>query len=332
MQKQYEKENNFITLMIKMVGTSCNMCCEYCYEHISDSNQKNFSTTAEVIDFLSNYLEYKSVLILFHGGEPLIAGYEKMKECLRYIKESFKYNYFIQFQTNGTLLTSKWIELFKEYLPRLSLSVSLDPIGEKDLRLGKSFDYRKRVLKNIKLYHNEIDNFGIISVVHRFNINSFVDFIEDLIEMGVKSLTVNKYYCGSKETEAYISEKEYVDFLKRIAMVWISKKWYQNLNIQPLNALFSKNKNKLCIYLADEKKCSYFKTFYGKNNISEYCDHVTGKMMPKMMNICEKCNIYSLCGGGCFQEEKDETFCIARRELFDFIEGVKNGNKKTYNE
>lgn len=331
MQKLLENQNEFITLMIKMVGTSCNMCCEYCYEHVRQSNQKSFSTTTEVIEFLSHFLDYRHVLILFHGGEPLIAGYEEIKVCLQYIKAYFKYDYFIQFQTNGTLLSSKWIELLKKYLPRLSLSISLDPIGEKDLRKGKNFNYREKVLNNIRLYHNEIENFGVISVVHRFNIDGFVDFIEELIEIGVKSLTINKYYCRSKKTEAYISEKEYVDFLKYITIKWINKKWYQKLNIQPLNALFSKNKNKICIYLADEKKCSYFKTFYSKNNKSEYCDHVTGGIMPRMMGDCRNCDIYSLCGGGCFQEEKDETFCTARRELFDFIVGVKNANKKTGN-
>lgn len=327
MQIQSNQYNNFITIMIKMVGTSCNMRCDYCYEHIVKDTHKSikFTNSKDVIEYLSEFLDYKHVFIVFHGGEPLLADYDEVRECLEYIQKNFQNEYRIQFQTNGTLLNDNWVNLFRQFEPNISLSISLDPIGDKDLRKSVLFNYRNVVNLNIQKYINEIRNIGIISVAHRYNYKYFDIFIEELISMGIRSLTINKYR-SEKNDATYITELEYVNLLKQISLKWIQKGWYRQINIQPLNSLFSKNENKICIYLPDENKCSYFKTFYGRQDVNNYCDHVTNDKMPKIMKKCKLCDLYNFCGGGCLVETKDETFCDARRELFEFVKGVKNEN------
>lgn len=327
MQINSIKDNKSITIMIKMVGSSCNMNCDYCYEHITQNKYNKFSTANQVIKYLSNFTDYDHVFVVFHGGEPLLANKEQVKKVLSYIKYNFLKEYRIQFQTNGTLLDDEWIEIFKQYEPNISLSISLDPIGNKDLRKMKDIEYRKIVEDNIKKYCKEIQNVGIISVAHKFNYDSFNEYIKYLINIGIKSLTINKYRSNDWNNEKYLTEKEYVNMLKSIFMIWISNEWYKYINIQPLNSLFSPNGNKICIYLADKNKCSYFRTYYSKNKYSKYCDHIITNSIPTVEKDCLSCSIYTKCGGGCFAEKKDNTFCEARKELFKFVEEVIYGNK-----
>lgn len=327
MQTNLIKNETFVTIMIKMVGTNCNMNCEYCYEHISENIHKEFSTFRQVITYLKAFVNYDHVFIVFHGGEPLLASKSEISKVLSFIRNNFSKEYRIQIQTNGTLLDDEWIRLFKKYEPNLSLSISLDPVGEKDLRKMDKIKYRDIVVGNLRKYHNEIQNIGIISVAHKFNYHAFKDFIHDLIHIGIKSLTINKFRTAELSNEIYLTEKEYVEMLKSIFKDWVFNGWYQLINIQPLNSLFSPQGSKICIYLPDKYKCSYFKTYYSENEQLDYCDHIIGDTLPSPDSKCLTCEIYSRCGGGCLAEIKDSTFCDARKELFKFIEEVKHANK-----
>ena len=332
MQTNSIEDKKFVTVMIKMVGTNCNMNCQYCYEHVTDDIHKDFSTSDQVIEYLKEFVNYEHVFIVFHGGEPLLANKSEVRNILDFIKANFGNEYRIQFQTNGTLLDDEWVNMFKQYEPNLSLSISLDPVGKKDLRKMNGLQYREIVEANLKRYCREIEKIGVISVAHKFNYTSFEEFVAFLISIGVKSLTINKYRDNDWADESYLTEKEYVKMLQLVFLKWVSNGWYKFINIQPLNSLFSPNGSKICIYLADEKKCSYFKTFYSEYEKSEFCDHVVNDELPAVESKCLSCEIYSKCGGGCLVEKKDETFCEARKELFKFVEGVKHGSKKTCSE
>lgn len=327
MQTNSTENKSFITIMIKMVGTNCNMNCEYCYEYISKNTHTRFSTSEQVIEYLASFINYAHVFIVFHGGEPLLASKKEVGAILNFIQKNFLNEYRIQFQTNGTLLDDEWIELFKQYEPNLSLSISLDPVGIKDLRKMNNTNYREIVEHNLKRYCNEIQNIGIIAVAHKSNYHSFRDFINRLIHIGIKSLTINKFRIADTDNKNYLTEKEYVEMLKDIFIDWISNEWYQSINIQPLSSLFSAQGSKICIYLPDEQKCSYFRTYYYQDEQLNYCDHIISTEIPTLDSKCLSCEIYLKCGGGCLAEVKDDTFCEARKELFNFIEEVKHGYK-----
>lgn len=330
MQINSVKNKKAITIMIKMVGTSCNMNCEYCYEHITKDSHKGFSTADQVMKYLMDFVNFDHTFIVFHGGEPLLANKGEIVKILDYIKDTFSKEYRIQFQTNGTLLDDEWIEIFKQYEPNISLSISLDPIGEKDLRKMSNVNYREIVECNLKKYCKEIQNVGIVSVAHKFNYTSFKEYIQYLMDLGVRSLTINKYRCDDFYDSKYLTEKEYIEMLKSIFFEWVSNGWYKSINIQPISSLFSQSGSKICIYLADSNKCSYFRTYYSEDEKFDFCDHIMINSIPEIKNECLYCNIYSKCGGGCLFEKKDATFCEARKNLFKFIEEVKYGNRKSY--
>lgn len=306
------------------------MSCYYCYEERKDmsSEREVFCSSRDVIEFLNGYKDYLSVFIVFHGGEPLLADKKVICEILEFLDKNFINNYNIQFQTNGTLLDHEWINIFNKYSSKISLSISLDPIGDFDLRRSNSFKYRERVIENLKLINkSKIKNIGIISVAHKYNINYFEAFTNELITLGIKNLTINKYRTQNLYNDKYyISEEEYNNMLKKLIVHLIKEKIYRNINIQPIISLLSNNPNRLCTYLADTYKCKYFKVFYNKNNYRDYCNHLKDEVRSVDLK-CLKCDIYNWCGSGCLAEKKDRTFCTSRRNLKLFLEEIKNENR-----
>lgn len=319
------KKNKTITVMLKLTGLKCNMSCDYCYEK-DLMNQKKYkinATADEAIDYLSKYKNYEHVYIIFHGGEPLLMEKEIFSKVVYYIRENFTGVWNIQVQTNGTLIDKEWLDIFHKIEQGFSLSISLDP--SQDNCRNVIIDDRNVIVENLKKSLVYINNVGIVSVVHRKNIDQYLNFINELREYGVKNLTINKFHTDSRDkSELFISEMEYVNFIKQLINYWISSGLYNKMSIQPLRSLFAK-KNKLCIYLADEKKCSYFNTFYNKDFFTSYCDHAIDEL-PVENDKCKKCDIYFQCGGGCLLENKDDTFCIARHELINYINNVKGEN------
>ena len=312
-----------ITLILNLVGNACNMNCSYCYEHdtikYDTINNLNIAEINDVKEFLSSFIDYHHIHILFHGGEPLLYGKDLIKDILKFIKTNFLNKYTIQIQTNGLLIDDDFINIFLDY--NVQLSISLDPIGDMDLRKANNFEYRKVVISNISKYIKKIDTIGIVSVAHKYNINYFKEFIDELINYKIKFLTINKIRYSTHNTDYYITEKEYNKMLKDILIYWINNKKYKSIDIQPFISLLTGSK--ICIYSSDNNKCKYFKTFYNKEYNTEYCSHIISNKMPNVDKKCLECYIYDWCGGGCLVDQKDETFCESRKDFKLFLDKIK---------
>lgn len=319
-----EQTNKSITLFLKLNGTRCNMSCKYCYSHVSlNTNHYECSSVEDTISYLSGFVGYHHVFIVFHGGEPLISSVKDIDIVMEYIKNTFTNIVNVQFQTNGTLINEEWIDLFRKYSDLVSLSFSIDP-DINDLRVYPCGVNKDTVWKNIVACNNVISNVGIVSVAHKYNAGEYIKFIEKLVSLNIHSLTVNKYQSNSdwRSDDSYLTETEYTDLIIRIFQYWISEKLYNKISIQPIQSLFSRKKCKICLYLHDDKKCTYFHTYYNLDNMSELCDHVSGNMIPVLPQKCISCDILDKCGGGCLVEEKDYSFCDARHKLFEYIGGI----------
>lgn len=302
------------------------MECSYCYNHVS--NYRNLElkspTIKEITTYLAQFKYYKHLFIVFHGGEPLLTPIDKIKALLEYILTNMNNIIHIQFQTNGILLNKKWFKLFFEFQPYISLSISIDPDGEIDFRFKNDKDLKNRVFKNLIASTDYIENVGVISVAHRYNKDSFISFINQLIKYNITGLTISKLQDPERNLgNAYISEREYVDLLLKTAKYWIKEQCYTKIRLQPFSSLLNKQGSRICRYLANEHKCSMFRTFYNHTNKSEFCDHIYQDKTPNCPKQCITCDIYEFCGGGCFLEEKDSTFCDARHYLFEVLRSFR---------
>jgi uncharacterized protein len=166
---------------IIMPTKTCNLACTYCYVLEKPSERMSLLLAERVINELLNYNNPAELTrLIWHGGEPLMAGLPFYRHVCKYIQEKYP-NHRIEhlIQTNGTLLNDRWIDFFLEN--NFNVGVSLD--GWKELndacrktRNGRgTFDI---VFRNIMHARERGLVAGVLAVVTRKSLG----YIEELFE------------------------------------------------------------------------------------------------------------------------------------------------------
>lgn len=165
---------------ILKVASRCNINCDYCYvyQHADQSwkNQPKRMSQATIDSFaleLDRYIRSNTLdefSIIFHGGEPLLFGADRLAAAAGTIRRAVASDCRIDFslQTNGTLLDEPALEVLRN--AQIGVSLSLDgPKAANDLhRLdhhgGSTFNSAQRALD---LLHRcgEPTFLGVISVI-----------------------------------------------------------------------------------------------------------------------------------------------------------------------
>ncbi|WP_329386474.1 FxsB family cyclophane-forming radical SAM/SPASM peptide maturase [Streptomyces sp. NBC_01716] len=131
----HEGDTPFRTFILK-VANRCNIDCDYCYVFNSKDQgwrglpaRMSVSVAREAGQRIGEHASahgLRGVHVVLHGGEPLLAGPRHMGELLGAVREGVPAGTEIHFelQTNGTLLTDPWLDLFERY--EVVVGVSLD--------------------------------------------------------------------------------------------------------------------------------------------------------------------------------------------------------------
>ncbi|WP_329462076.1 FxsB family cyclophane-forming radical SAM/SPASM peptide maturase [Streptomyces sp. NBC_01431] len=121
---------------ILKVANRCNIDCDYCY--VFNSQDQAWRTlparmsvdvaraaARRIAEHTTKY-GLRTVHVVLHGGEPLLAGPRHLEDLLRALREGIPPDTEVRFelQTNGTLLSAAWLDLFEQY--EVSVGVSLD--------------------------------------------------------------------------------------------------------------------------------------------------------------------------------------------------------------
>ncbi|MEU6755166.1 FxsB family cyclophane-forming radical SAM/SPASM peptide maturase [Streptomyces sp. NPDC046685] len=121
---------------ILKVANRCNIDCDYCYvfnsadqawRHLPARMSADVARAAGLrIGEHAGLHCLRSVHVVLHGGEPLLAGPRHMADLLGAVREGVPPGVAVRFelQTNGTLLTEPWLDLFERY--EVVVGVSLD--------------------------------------------------------------------------------------------------------------------------------------------------------------------------------------------------------------
>lgn len=168
-----------ITSFLVKVASRCNLDCDYCYVyHHADQSWRTLPRLMStedrkaVADRLAEYAAecgLARIAVIFHGGEPLLAGSPSLRDFARHIRERCGPQVEVDFglQTNGLLLDDAALDTLAE--ERISVSLSLDgPRDVSDLhrttRKGRSsFD---RVMSAYRRLERRPELFaGVISVI-----------------------------------------------------------------------------------------------------------------------------------------------------------------------
>jgi uncharacterized protein len=160
--------------MLKPVGSRCNLDCAYCY--YLDKAEIHGGREAVMSDrlleeYVRQYIESNRVDFVtfnWHGGEPLVAGIDFFRRAMA-LQRKYAAGKRIDntIQTNGTLLTEEWCELFRQN--NFLVGVSID--GPRDIhdafrrdRGGApTFD---RVVAAIAMLRREGVEFNTLSTVN----------------------------------------------------------------------------------------------------------------------------------------------------------------------
>ncbi len=123
---------NQFSVLIKPASQKCNMKCSYCFYHdlaqkrqIKDYGLMTEATMIKIIDRVFAIDNLKIINFCFQGGEPTLIGIEYFQNFINYVnkmnRKKIKINYSLQ--TNGTLITQEFINLFKDNDFLIGLSI-----------------------------------------------------------------------------------------------------------------------------------------------------------------------------------------------------------------
>ena len=118
-------------VMLKPVGSRCNLACRYCY-YLDKARHEEMSD--ELLDeFIRQYLEAQTqpeVLFTWHGGEPLLRPISFYQKAMQ-MQQRYAHGRTIDncLQTNGTLITKEWCQFFHDN--HFLIGISID--GPQDM-------------------------------------------------------------------------------------------------------------------------------------------------------------------------------------------------------
>lgn len=265
-------KKNKITSASFLITEDCNLRCIYCFENNKErcKNIMSKEVAEEAINFLiynAAESEEKSIGITLFGGEPML-NYDIMKFILEYGKEqcdlnNIKFN--LNIITNGTILTEKHIELYKQWynmLGHLNIQLSIDGIPE------------------VQNHNRPFVNGGKTSDIVEKNIKRYVELYKEL-NFPLQNLCVHSVL--SKYSLPYTYES-YLYFRQLgIECVWFLPCHDEQWNDDDIN-LFEKEYQKIADYIYEE--CKEKKSSQPLNSFSSLANCV-----EKLPN--------KTCGAGC---------------------------------
>ncbi len=164
-------------IMAKVVGSYCNLQCEYCYytEKMRLLAQTPRQMQEDVLEVyikenLRIHGEQAVVEFSWHGGEPLLAGIDFFAKAMALEKKYGKGRKMINtLQTNATLLNEAWCQFFAKH--NFLLGVSIDgPKGLHDLyRKGTQTGSFDDVMAGIDLLQKHGIRFNALTTVNAAN-------------------------------------------------------------------------------------------------------------------------------------------------------------------
>jgi uncharacterized protein len=148
---ELEEATPFRQVLLK-IHSRCNLSCDHCYmyEHADQSwrhrpmvmSKRIIDTTAARIGEHAERHGLGAVVVILHGGEPLLAGAHTIDYTVRAIRRAVPKTTAIRYglQTNGLLLDARFLDLFAQH--GIEVGVSLDGDAEANDRHRRYADGR----------------------------------------------------------------------------------------------------------------------------------------------------------------------------------------------
>ena len=340
---------NKLTVLIEPTA-ACNLRCLHCYHAKSKYDDKIMD-----LDVLSDFLHkcaphYEYVYVTWHGGEPLIAGHEFFVEAYKLFEQygkKYGTKFAFSIQTNGTLLTQEFIDLFVQTNTRINISYD----GKFNNVLRQETEKTESVIDRLKSQDIE---FHCISTISTASVQDMVEIYEyfNVQKINAKFNPIFPDGAACAHNEFVLSKEEWTENFIQLFDHWL---FDEGCNI----------KFNSCIHLLDQyfeestgclTKTCLFKYLvidaYGNlypcgrticdelllGNISEITDIRQVFLSSVYKNIldcnsergkkCSRCKWFSKCHSGCNasayingdMSKVNEFDCYFTRHVFEHIE------------
>jgi uncharacterized protein len=165
-------------VLAKPSGPICNLDCEYCFFLSKEALYPGdrFRMSDEVLDaYIRQLLESQAgpeITVAWQGGEPTLMGVDFFRRALAKVEEHRKPGQHVHhtIQTNGTLLTDEWCELFAEQDFLVGISIDGPPELHDTYRVDKRGNPTfAKVRKGLELLRTHAVEFNVLCTVNAAN-------------------------------------------------------------------------------------------------------------------------------------------------------------------
>lgn len=342
-----------------ILSCECNLACTYCFERCTDViSMKNLDTEILIKQYIASMEQlanlYEKVCVVLYGGEPLL--YQNYKSIQKILEFAQKKKMDIRIVTNGTF-QEEYIELLSENEFIKDITITVDGNKEiHDCRRVKEngegtyeeiFENIKKILQRTSL------RLRIRVNVDSENIRAQERLLEELIKLDSTSLSVC-YYRTTNNTDSYENEK--VLSLSKFAQLMdrIYEEYHNKIQIECGVNAYNQIKELLeceflvyprvsyCergyiyllnydgnIYTCEEavgneqfKLCTINEFVQDGEKYKQKAPHSV--MERKELTACLKCEVNTICGGGCELARKKQKKVCEKKEIIKTINEMYN--------
>lgn len=182
-------------VMVKSVGSHCNLACTYCYYlekgNLYKDNPKHVMSEDLLEKFVEEYINSQTmpqVLFTWHGGETFmrpLSFYKKAMEFQRKYARGRQIDNCIQ--TNGTLITEEWCQFLHDNNWLVGVSIDGPQEFHDEYRRNKQgMPSFQKVMNGIRLLNKYEVQWNAMAVVNDYNADYPLEFYHFFKEIGCK--------------------------------------------------------------------------------------------------------------------------------------------------
>ncbi|AOT10980.1 darobactin maturation radical SAM/SPASM protein DarE [Pseudoalteromonas luteoviolacea] len=209
----------------------CNLRCTYCHSWAEGPNQTvKFENLISIVKRILATPNVSRVEFVWHGGEVTLLRPAFFKKLI-WLQEQFKRkDHFITntMQSNAVNISKEWLT----FLQGIGMAVGISFDGVPEINDTRRLDVRGRptslkVAEGIKRLQQYGIPYGALIVVDRdvYNVSPerLLSYLASIELNDIEFLNIvpdNRALPGDDIGDAYISYKEYIEFLSRVYTVW----------------------------------------------------------------------------------------------------------------
>ena len=239
-----------MSLEFNPVGMACNIACTYCYEQpMRDAN--NITSKLDLEAAFEKLDTYNQPFSLF-GGEPLLLSIDKLETIFKHGFEKWGQN---GVQTNGTLINSVHMELFRRY--RVHVGFSIDgPWPINSARCDEVLTFNS-ISNLFRCLNNGISASLIFTVTTETIKNAvlMLDWLSELDSRGMKSARIHLL-----EHDNNVERPSPVDLLQFLFKLERAELDYKNLRFDLFQEIVSLLQNPFADVTCVWNKCDPYTT------------------------------------------------------------------------